>query len=231
MKKYSKRFKIIVSVLLIVVVVSSLALPVLADSNIISGGLSKVGSVLRSNEPSKKVEREEEKPQTLTQDITTPKETDNQVEAIKAKAAENRKHRLKQQDEFNYAQKDVEELLLSGATLEDIYRSDEIGNQLLVNPKELIKTKRAGKENWDDIEKDVTEQKQKQLKTLIKKHANLEKKFAGKTISDAEKLEILQQVETNPDLVSDDIIATFKEEGRSGLQKLHDKNSKGKGGK
>ncbi|UKS24776.1 hypothetical protein LOZ80_24615 [Paenibacillus sp. HWE-109] len=231
MKKYSKRFKIIVSVLLIVVVVSSLALPVLADSNIISGGLSKVGNVLRPNDLSKKVDREEEKPQTLTQDITTPNETDKQVEAIKAKAAENRKHRLKQQDEFNYAQKDVEELLLSGATLEDIYRSDEIGNQLLVNPKELIKTKRAGKENWDDIEKDVTEQKQKQLKTLIKKHANLEKKFTGKTISDAEKLEILQQVETNPDLASDDIIAAYEEEGRSGLQKIHDKSPKGKGGK
>lgn len=230
MKKISKRFKRIIVIPIVIILVGSIALPVLADSNVISEGLSKVENALHPNDHSQKVERKEETPQTLTQEITTPPQTDNPVDAIKAKAVENRKHRLHQQDEFNYIQKDVEELLLSGATLEDIYRSDEIGNQWLVNPRDLIDTKHQGEQTWDDIETDVTAQKQKQLKTLMKKHANLESKFSEQTISDAEKLEILQHLESN-DEQADDVIATYKEEGRSGLQKLHDKNPNGKGGK
>ena len=138
---------------------------------------------------------------------------------------------MHQQDEFNYNQKDVEKLLLSGATIEDIYRSDEIGNQWLVNPKDLITQKHEGKQTWDDIETSVMEQKENQLKELSKKHADFESKFAGKTISDAEKLEILQYAETNQKEKPDAIITAYKADGRSGLQKLHDQNNSGKGGK
>lgn len=66
---------------------------------------------------------------------------------------------------------------------------------------------------------------------LLKKHAGFENKFSNQEISTAEKLEILQHIESNPDQTPDDVIASFQTEGLQGLQKLHDKNPNAKGGK
>lgn len=231
LKKLSKKFKVTASVLLIITLIGSIGVPALAESKVISEGLNKIENALHANPHAvEAVKRQEEIPPTLTQDITTPIEIENPIDAIKARVAENRKHRLHQQDEFNYVQKDVEELLLSGATLEDIYRSDEIGNQWLVNPRDLIKTKHEEKQTWDDIERDVIASKEKHLKELIEKRVDLVNKFSGQVMSDAEKLDILQHIDSNDDQV-DDVIAAFKAEGRQGLLKLHEKNVQSKGEK
>ncbi|MGG1554858.1 hypothetical protein [Paenibacillus ferrarius] len=230
MKQRAKFIKRILVVPIIVILIFSLAIPALADSNLITNGLNKVDMVLHPEEHARQDEQKEEKPQTLTQEVSVPPQIDTQISSIKEKAKENRKNRLHQSDEYNYTQKDVESLLLNGSTLEDIYRSDEIGNQLLVNPLELIKAKREGRQSWDDIEKDMIMQKQKQLKALLKKHPAMESTFSKQTVSDAEKVEILQHLDTSDD-ATDEVLAAFKSEGRSGLEKLQHKKSNTKGGK
>ncbi len=65
----------------------------------------------------------------------------------------------------------------------------------------------------------------------MKKHADFESKFSFQTISSAEQLEILHYAESNKDQDIDIIIEAFQKDGRLGLQKLHDKTMKDKGGK
>ncbi len=145
MIKSKKQLRLFISTTILLSIIGSIAVPVLAQNN-------KIRNALISNQHIVEEKRRDEKPQVLTQNITTPPKTNNPIEAIQAKAEENRKHRLHKQDEYNYSKKDVEELLLGGASLEDIYRSDEIGNQWFMDPKALIKTKRQEKQSWDEIE-------------------------------------------------------------------------------
>lgn len=145
-------------------------------------------------------------------------EQEENIERIKNKSKENRKNRLWKEDQFNYTKKDIEELLLGGATVEDIYASDEIGNEWLVEPKELVKMIKEGNKSWDVIESQVKDEKEKKLEELIKKYPNSNKKLAKKTMNTAEKLELLQLVDTEGEDILAQAVNSYESDGLKGLR-------------
>ncbi len=153
-------------------------------------------------------------------------EQEEKIERIKLKSHENRKNRLRQVDQYNYSKKDIEELLLSGASVEDIYASDEIGNEWLVDPKELVKMKKENNKNWDDIETQVKNEKEEKLKDLIKKHPQLDNKLAKKTMNAAEKLELVQLVDEVGEEIFSQVVEAYESEGLEGLRKTKENQKK-----
>jgi len=56
---------------------------------------------------------------------------------------------------YTYTHKDLEELILHGATEEDIYLSDLMGNELSIPPRELFELKKSSNQTWSDFEKNL----------------------------------------------------------------------------
>ncbi|THF73414.1 hypothetical protein [Cohnella fermenti] len=142
------------------------------------------------------------------------------IEEIKAKAEANRKSRLHQKDQFNYTKEDLEELFEAGASIEDIYRSDQLGNEWLTDPKSLIEEKRSQNKSWASVEGDIKKQKETELAVLGKKHSKAQAAFKNQKISTAEKIEILQTLEEQGDTSLDQALSTYQTKGLKGLESM-----------
>ncbi|MBW7453044.1 hypothetical protein ACFOLF_21255 [Paenibacillus sepulcri] len=151
---------------------------------------------------------------------------DPQNEAVisqnKFQSNENRMKRLHREDQFNYSKKDIEELLLGGATVEDIYASDKIGNEWLINPKDLIELKKQGNQSWEDMETEVKKEKENQLAVLLTKNPKLEIVLGQSAMNTAEKLALVQAADQKGEASMKQIMAAYASEGLQGLSQLHD---------
>lgn len=139
------------------------------------------------------------------------------LEAIKRLAAENRMNRLYQQDRFNYQQEDVEEFLLNGYTLEDIYMSDLIGNQWLVNPRELMEQKKSTGVEWKAIAREKQAQVEGELESLLSQYPLKERKLRQTAGTAAEKLELLKHLDEDYPASWDAAITAYRKQGQDGL--------------
>ncbi|WP_027092751.1 hypothetical protein [Cohnella thermotolerans] len=142
------------------------------------------------------------------------------IEAIKAKSEANRKNRLHQADQYNYTKSDIEELLEAGASLEDIYRSDQLGNEWLINPKKLVEEKRANNQSWEHIASDLQMKKEEELSGLLKRHAKAQNTLKNKKMSTAEKIEILLTLEQQGDASLDSAMKVYESRGKRGLDSM-----------
>lgn len=158
--------------------------------------------------------------------VTSPVNSDSLSE-LKERSIEKRKNRLFQTDRFNYQQKDVEELLLSGYTLEDIYLSDQLGNEWLVNPKELLLQKKAGKDSWDGIESKLKKKVENELGLLQKKQKDKASEINSITSNLAERVTLLQQLDSDTTATLGEVVDAYRTNGVNGLQKLKQQHERG----
>ncbi|MGO4549246.1 hypothetical protein AB4Z29_31110 [Paenibacillus sp. 2TAB23] len=140
------------------------------------------------------------------------------VEEIQGKANEKRIKRLHKADIYNYTKQDIEQLILSGVLIEDIYYSDYIGNEWLVDPKELVQQKDQTNEKWEEIEKRIQHEKEERLDILLKKYPKIEMKLREVAMSSAEKLTILESVDQNGEVALDQAIALLQSPGVIGIE-------------
>lgn len=66
---------------------------------------------------------------------------------------------------FTYTQKDLEDLILQGATEEDIYASDMLGNEWAIPPRDLIENNKKFNKSWSEQEQQLKETKGNSIKT------------------------------------------------------------------
>ncbi|MFC3800976.1 hypothetical protein [Cohnella sp. GCM10012308] len=192
----------------------SIAWPALAADNTIRDTMSDIaGQFSKSNAVQGMVPPLEQ--QEIKMDISIPESvyaTGDKLLEIKNVSAENRKHRLIKKDRFNYQQKDVEELVLAGVPMEDIYMSDQLGNQWNVNPRELLKRKQEGQMDWAQVASELSADTINKLQKKLKQNPALAKKFAKMNISPAEQLEIADKMDTQK-ANFEDILSDFAKQG------------------
>jgi len=123
-------------------------------------------------------------------------------------------------DRYNYSKKDIEELLDNGATIEDIYMSDQLGNEWLIDSKELVRQKLVSRENWKSLETRIRSDKEAKLKRLLQKNAKAEKKLKARKLNTAEMVELLECVDEKPSGDVDRILDTYEKKGPQGLAEL-----------
>ncbi len=167
-------------------------------------------------------------PQALTESVAEGNMIKpDSVSLLKRQAAEKRNNRLFKEDQFNYQQKDVEELMLKGVSLEDIYVSDQIGNDWLIDPRTLLEQKEKKKISWDVLETEVEKQVDEELSELTAtvriRNDQLNKQVPNK----AERLAILKQLRENHELSTDQVMDSYKLNGQEGLKQLYEAGERG----
>gem|GEM_PF-1645082 len=140
--------------------------------------------------------------------------------AIQETSKAKRSQRLYKVDRYNYSKKDIEELLDNGATIEDIYMSDQLGNEWLIDSKELVRQKLVSRENWKSLETRIRSDKEAKLKRLLQKNAKAEKKLKARKLNTAEMVELLEFVDEKPSGDVDRILDTYEKKGPQGLAEL-----------
>ncbi|WP_379138279.1 RHS repeat-associated core domain-containing protein [Paenibacillus sp. sgz500958] len=128
--------------------------------------------------------------------------------------------RLHKQNRFVYTKKDLEELLLNGVTEEDIYVSDQLGNEWLTQPRELIERKKAMNQTWEEVEQNLKSEKEAELKELLNENPNIETnlKRKNKSLSTAEKIEIIKAAKLNNKKSIDFILQSYEQMGSEEVQ-------------
>ncbi|WP_410514027.1 RHS repeat-associated core domain-containing protein [Paenibacillus sp. BR2-3] len=134
---------------------------------------------------------------------------------VQEKSLKSFNKRLHKQNTFVYTKKDLEELLLNGATEEDIYVSDQLGNEWLTQPRELIERKKELNQTWEEIEQSLKSEKEAELKELINENPNIEAnlKRKNRSLSTAEEIEIIKAAKNNNKKSIDVILQSYELNG------------------
>ncbi|WP_168735606.1 RHS repeat-associated core domain-containing protein [Cohnella fermenti] len=134
------------------------------------------------------------------------------LDLIKDKATQNQKNRLHKALRYKYNYEDIVELLEAGASREDIYMSDLLGNEWIENPKELVWRKLQSFMSWEQLESELQQTKQERLKELLKKDSGSKSILDKKVKNLAEKIEVLESVREDGETLEDAINSISIEE-------------------
>lgn len=127
----------------------------------------------------------------------------------------------KESDIYNFDKNDVEELINKGFTVEEIIEADALGNEILEEPKEILKQKRKTKTDFNKIKEDKVNQKSKDiLDKLVKKYPEEAAALNRKEFSDKDKLEILIHEDVYGIESFDDFIVQYQSEGQNVLKDI-----------
>ncbi|MEK4236221.1 RHS repeat domain-containing protein [Paenibacillus sp. FSL H7-0714] len=139
---------------------------------------------------------------------------------VQEKTLKNFNKRLYKPIAYVYTKKDLEEIILNGATEEDIYISDQLGNEWLTQPRDLIERKKELNQTWEEIEQSLKSEKEAELKELINENPNIEAnlKRKNRSLSTAEEIEIIRAVKKNNKKSIDGIIQSFEQKGSEEIQ-------------
>lgn len=149
------------------------------------------------------------------------------VSFLKRQAQDRRSKRLFKEDQFNYQQKDVEELMLRGVSIEDIYLSDQIGNDWLISPRTLLEQKEKENTTWTVLESEIEEHVDQELSAFTLAMRSKNDQLNNQVPNKAERLVILKQLKENRELSMEQVMDSYKVNGQEGLQQLHEAGERG----
>lgn len=125
----------------------------------------------------------------------------------------------KDSDLYSYTQKDIEDLLNKGYSIEDIIKADEVGNRLRENPAKLLEMKEKGKKDWDAIEKGVeSERKQNYLSGMQQQKPEMYNRLKNEKFTDDDMALIFAYMNNNEAASLDGIIKEYKARGKEALK-------------
>ncbi len=124
-----------------------------------------------------------------------------------------------EKDKYSLKKDDIEELVKKGHSIKDIFRADEIGNEIDENPKELLTRKNKEKKSLDKVKEDILkERKEKNLQKLRDKHPEKYNQLKDEKFNDDEILSILAFSEINNVNSLNDLIKDYKKKGNDALK-------------
>lgn len=130
-------------------------------------------------------------------------------------------------DKYNFYQNDIEELLKEGYSIQDLYKADEIGNKLDVDPRQLLKDKKVKNSSWDSIEKEHKLQKNLSEFNRLKNKYKQESGFLVKEgLKDDEQFLLLLGFDQQSGVSISELVNTYRSKGEPGLVNIISENKK-----
>lgn len=118
------------------------------------------------------------------------------------------------EDFYNIDQEELTSLLEHGYTIQEIFEADEFGNELFIDPKELLEmkndTKKTLQELKDGIIKERTDNATNHIKSMYK---NEYKKLLKEGLKEDEVLSLLMYADANELQITDALIKEYKSKG------------------
>lgn len=116
--------------------------------------------------------------------------------SISKKVIKFEKKNAEQKDIYNFSGNDIEKLLIEGYSVEDIILADNIGNEIVVDPKELLKKSKEENKKLDEIKSEIVNKRiEKRSSENQKANATISEKNQsdGLTNGELEQLESISQ--------------------------------------
>lgn len=118
-------------------------------------------------------------------------------------------------DIYNTSGEEIESLLKDGYTIQDIYKADEIGNEICADPKLILETASSSGKSLDEVKNDIQKEQKDKLNNDYKGRYGKEYKELSKMgFSQDDILNILMYSDSNNIQVTDDLINSYKNNGK-----------------
>lgn len=176
----------------------------------VSWSFAKEGTIIFADSKLDKQELETSNPDSLQDRRPENKNLQVSGESKKDLTYTGKRSLLNQQ--YNYITEDINALLKEGYTLADILKADEIGNQLEIDPKEMLKEKKKSQKAWDQLKREKMDLKiQKRLEKFKAKNPNAFNEAAKLELSLEEQAIVLAVYEKKPKMTINEIVSKKKD--------------------
>jgi hypothetical protein len=119
-----------------------------------------------------------------------------------------------EKDMFNIGEKEIEDMMQKGYSVEDIFEADKISNEIGIEPEALLEKEEATNKSLEQIKKDVlAESRDKTTSELKNKYKNEYKKLKDKKLKEMEIINLLAYADVNNVKVSDTLINEYQKNG------------------
>jgi hypothetical protein len=172
-------------------------------------------------------------PELFDQNVTPNKDVyglDNQ-NAVLYQGIKIRANSKSTKDLYNLGEDEIETLLESGFSIQDIYEADEISNELFVNPVELLNMKKESNKSLTELRSDIINQRKESSNNYLKnKYKNDFKTLQEQGLNEEEIFSLLAYADINNLQVNKELIMNYKNKGsdvfKAGKNKLSDDTKK-----
>ena len=130
-------------------------------------------------------------------------------------------------DVYDLDEKEIEQLINKGYSLEDIFEADEIGNEIYEDPMTLLKKKKDTRRTLEDIKDEILkDRKEKSTEYLKKKFDKDISKLQKDKMKDDEIISFLAYLDMTGQQLTDDLIKEYRKKGKDLFKemKLHNNN-------
>lgn len=150
---------------------------------------------------------------------------DDSEEVFKGKKTSLNINNSDTEDMYHLGKTEIEEFLQQGYSIQDIFKADEIGNSIYVDPKDILSKAKSTGKSLDDVKNDIIKDREVKAKEKLKTKYELEyKKLINNKISEDDTINFLAFIDANNIQVSDDLIQKYKKNGKELFKE--DKNYK-----
>ena len=126
-----------------------------------------------------------------------------------------------QEDKYHIEKEELEDLMEKGHSIADIFKADEMGNRLNVDPKNLLEKKKEKNQKWEEIEKEVLKERaEKFLNKLKEKHPQEFEQLQAAGLSVEEQFTLLAMYDRHIVTSIEQLIDTYKQSGEEGLKNI-----------
>lgn len=132
----------------------------------------------------------------------------------------------KKKDIFNLSKEQIEQLISEGYSIEDVYKLDELSNELLIDPETLSNKKKELKLDWDSLKAAI--QKEQLEEHLLYFKEKFPKEYGilmSEKFNNNDNLMLLSMFEQGKGTI-DQLIQQFKAKGVQGVMSMNQSSDK-----
>lgn len=127
---------------------------------------------------------------------------------------------VKKQDFFNLTKEQIEQLIFEGYSFEDIYKLDELSNELMIDPETLANRKEELQLDWDSLKATIQEEQLEGHLVQFKEKFPVEFEVLKKEkFNNQDNLMLLSMLEQGKGTI-DELIHQFKTTGEPGIMSM-----------
>ncbi|MNO45114.1 hypothetical protein D3C76_353730 [compost metagenome] len=124
---------------------------------------------------------------------------------------------VQSKDLFQLTQEQLEELILKGYSIEDLYTLDEMANKLLIDPVTIAARKESSDLSWSELESELAKEiEADQLSSLSKQYPESYAQLSREKLTDHEKLVLLIAYDLDKGTITE-LLGAYRSAGEEGV--------------
>ncbi|SDG03509.1 hypothetical protein SAMN04488542_12416 [Fontibacillus panacisegetis] len=124
---------------------------------------------------------------------------------------------VQNKDLFQLTQEQMEDLIMKGYSIEDLYQLDELANKILIDPLTIAERKEGSDQSWAELESVLTKEiEANQLSSLSKEYQEQYSQLSKEKLTDHEKLVLLISYDLGKGSITE-LLDAYRDGGEKGV--------------